>query len=535
MKHKKIKQNRDEAFKTAMATHKKGDIETARAIYEKILINNPNHAPSLHLLGVVFKSEGNRERFYEMTRQALALEPKYAAAWSNLANALKEDKKLDEARHAAQKAVSADARMAEAWNVLGLIEHQLGDMKCAIKSFAMALEIDSENVEYQSNYAAALHTNDEDDEAYQWYLKAIETDPSHHRVCNNLGVLLKDRRQPENSILLYRRALERFPSYADAHWNLSLALLMIEKYEDGWKEYEWRWQRSDCVEKRPDHPFKELTPDDEWKDKKLFIYAEQGMGDTLQFIRYLEPLSAEASVYFAPQKLLMPLLNEQEWKSVNLVDFSAVPADIEYALPLMSIPYIFPKIAKIPSYKDRYIYPNKQRQTTIRPILENDRLNIGLCWQGSRNKIDKGRSIPLKQLVPITQIEGVRAYSLQRKDGTEQLDPPPNGIQLRVFDENLDKDGAFVDTAAIIENLDLVITTDTAMAHLAGGMGKEVWVMLQYVPDWRWGIDGDTTPWYPQARLYRQCAAGDWADVIRRICLDLRSRSQIKLKNIGSV
>jgi hypothetical protein len=311
---------------------------------------------------------------------------------------------------------------------------------------------------------------------------------------------------------------------------LALALLATQQYEGAWKEYEWRWTRSDCNERKPAHPFKELSPSDGWQGKKLFVYAEQGLGDTLQFVRLLRPLCDLAQVYLAPQKALLPLLSNLDWPNFQLLSLDAVPADMDYAFALMSLPYLFPQFAQLPSYPGPYLRAREDRVQKTEPVFEAQLLNIGLVWQGSRNKIDKGRSMPLASLVPLTCVEGTRFYSLQRNEGTEQLKPPPEGIRMRVFDDPYDADGAFLDTVAVIHHLDLVITTDTAMAHLAGAMGKEVWIMLQHAPDWRWGLSAPTTPWYPTARLYRQTSPGDWAGVVARVQQDLEHRVAAKLR-----
>jgi tetratricopeptide (TPR) repeat protein len=430
----------------------------------------------------------------------------------------------EESLTAAVRAVELDPQQAEAWNTMGLVKHQLGEVAAAIDFFERALKLNEANMDFQSNYAAALHAADRLSEAEVWYRKVLAQDPSRPKTCNNYGVLIRELGDPQRSIELYHRAIERDPSYADAHWNLALALLATQQYESAWEEYEWRWTRSDCNERKPAHPFKELSPSDPWQGKKLFVYAEQGLGDTLQFVRMLRPLCDHAQVYLAPQKALLPLLSNLEWPNFHLLSLDAVPADMDYAFALMSLPYLFPQFAQLPSYHGPYLRAREDRVQKTAQVFEAQRLNVGLVWQGSRNKIDKGRSMPLASLVPLTRVEGTRFYSLQRNEGTEQLKPPPEGIRMRVFDDPYDADGAFLDTAAVIHHLDLVITTDTAMAHLVGAMGKEVWIMLQHVPDWRWGLSEPTTPWYPTARLYRQTRPGDWAGVVARVQQDLEHR-----------
>jgi tetratricopeptide (TPR) repeat protein len=512
-----------------VTAHKAGNLAVARQCYTQVLDADPKQPEAMHLLALIHKADGDRARFYDLTRCSLDLAPKYAAAWANLANAYREDHRLDEAAEAAARALSLDQGIAEAWNTLALVEHKKGHPLLAVQHLEKALALVPENVEFQSNYGAALHAADREAEAEQWYRAVLAKDPTRPRPCNNYGVLLKDRGETEPAIELYRHAIAREPGYSDAHWNLALALLSMGRYAEGWTEYEWRWTRSDSIERKPAHPFKELARGDAWRGKRLFVHSEQGLGDTLQFLRYLRPVCEHALVSFAPQALLLPLLSTLKWPNFQLVKLDAVPANCDYALPLMSVPYLFPEFAQVPHYPGPYLNAPQDRVAKTSPVFERDRLNVGLVWQGSKNKIDKGRSVPLKTLVPLTQVNGTRFYSLQRKDGVEQLSPPPEGISLRVFDEPYDADGAFLDTAGVIQNLDLVITTDTAMAHLAGAMGKDVWILLQHVPDWRWGNSGSRTPWYPNARLYRQESPGAWDELVLEVREHLRLRARDKL------
>jgi tetratricopeptide (TPR) repeat protein len=516
-------------FSAAVAFHKSGHTEDAEKLYNRVIAADKNHTNALHNLAIIKKKQGKREEFYKLINFVLGLQPEYAVAWCNLANTLREDGRHQEAYVAAQRSIDIDSSNAEAWNILGLIDHHQKKYKQAVENLSRAIELEPERTEYKANYAAALHTYEHIEKAEELYKEVLNADIVNYRALNNYGVLLKDKGQTTDALALYERSLSIEPSYSDAHWNKAIALLSLGRYKEGWPEYEYRWIRSDNTEKKPQHPFKELTPGATWKGTNLFVYGEQGMGDTLQMMRYLPIIGMEAKIFLAPHKPINPLLSEQEESNITIVDFSAVPANIDFALPLMSVPYLFPDQIDAPSYEGPYIKAKPSRIAKFANVFEHDRLNVGICWQGSRNKIDKGRSIPLSTLTGITRIKGARIYSLQRKDGLEQLNPPPAGIQLRVFDEHFDEEGAFLDTAAVIHHLDLVITTDTAMAHLSGAMGKEVWIMLQFVPDWRWGLAGATTPWYPTARLYRQTSPGDWAGVVARVQQDLELRVAKKL------
>jgi hypothetical protein len=264
---------------------------------------------------------------------------------------------------------------------------------------------------------------------------------------------------------------------------------------------------------------------DDIADKVLLVYAEQGLGDTLQFVRYLPWVVTRAHhVVFMVQPALLRLLNPIE--GVTLIGQDAVPPDFDVRCPLLSLPRIFATDAETIPATVPYLQADPKSVERWRLRLGEQGLRIGIAWQGNAKvKIDRGRSIPLHCFAPLAAIPGVRLISLQKNFGLDQLAQCPPWLKIESPGPDFDNGpGAFLDTAAVMKNLDLVITSDTAVAHLAGALGCETWVALKKIPDWRWQLDRPDSPWYPTMRLFRQQTAGDWTSVFSEIASALNER-----------
>ncbi len=333
--------------------------------------------------------------------------------------------------------------------------------------------------------------------------------------------LREQGRLPE-AIEELRLALYRAPLYADAGWNLSLALLMNQDWWAGWEEYEWRRRLSGFAIRHIDG---DAWDGSDLDGQVLLVHAEQGPGDSFQFARYLPLLADKAGrVIFSAQDPIVPLM-AQSPAPPDIVGTSAPLPEFDVHAPLMSLPFLLGGGPPVLLADGPWLAAAPDRTARWRGAMAGPEFKIGIAWQGNADyKANRYRSIALAEFTPVAAQPGVRLYSLQQGFGAEQLDGVSWESAVTRAGPDCDADGAFLDTAAIIKNLDLVITSDTSIAHLAGGLGVETWLALAHIPDWRWGLTGDATPWYPWMHLFRQQTPGDWGGVFAHISVELVSR-----------
>jgi hypothetical protein len=360
------------------------------------------------------------------------------------------------------------------------------------------------------------------DEAIASFERAVSLDPriaSHHA---HLGLAQSERGRQDNALASLRRAVELDPEAPEFRKNLGLTLLLTGDYAEGWTQYDFRHQLHHFKSRRaPDTP--------EWQgeplaSKSIYVYAEQGFGDTIQFVRYLPLLvSRGAAVTLAVQPKLIPLLSgftSDLAEAVTIVPLGEISATFDFQCALMSLPRGFgTTLANIPTAVP-YLTADPALVARWRQRIGETGFKIGISWQGSPiYDADRRRSIPLREFAPLAATPGVRLISLQKGLGTEQM----ASVEFKVEtpDEPFDAAGAFVDSAALMMSLDLVISSDTAIPHVAGALARPVFVALCRIPDWRWLLDRDDSPWYPTAKLFRQHTTGDWADVFVRMAADV--------------
>jgi hypothetical protein len=341
---------------------------------------------------------------------------------------------------------------------------------------------------------------------------------------NNLGTVLKEQGNLEEAIACFERALQIEPDCAAAHWNRALIDLLTGDFARGWREYAWRWQTTQQVRR----PF----PQPEWDgqplaEKTLLLHAEQGLGDTIQCIRYAPWVKQRAArVIVECQRPLFRLLSGFPGIDQLVAQGDALP-QFDVQLPLLSLPGIHGTNGENVPARNPYLFAAAELVQRWRQRLSAlEGVKIGISWQGNpKYASDRYRSIPLIQFAALAEIPGVCWISLQKGLGAEQLGAAGDCFRVRDFAAELDEaSGPFMDTAAIMRNLDLVITSDTVNAHLAGALGVPVWVALPFVPDWRWLLNRSDTPWYPTMRLFRQGKAGDWPGVFADLQAALRAR-----------
>ncbi|HET7085510.1 MAG TPA: tetratricopeptide repeat protein [Rhizomicrobium sp.] len=457
--------------------------------------------------------------------KAIGLSPSLASAHSNRGNALHELGRLFEARDSYDAAIRIQPDFAEAFNNRGRLLKDLEGPQAALESYDRAIALAPDYAAAHSNRGNMLLMLGKPEMALAAHDAALAAQPGNFRAHNNRGNALLDLKRVDEALESYARAIGLAPDYAEGHWNRGIALLLQGKLEEGWPEYEFRHRCLGFAMPQNVYSADRLwTGEQDLAGKTLLIHCEQGMGDTIQFCRYARVArSRGAQVLLAPHKGLGHLLAGLG-DDITIIDGAAAAHAYDYHVPLLNMPHACgTRLENIPSH-DAYLFAEPERVACWRGKIGQEGLKIGICWQGNpASPSDIGRSFPVRMFEKISGMPGVRLISLQKGPGLEQLDDLPHGMAVErppaPFDEGPD---AFLDTAAVMANLDMVISSDTAMAHLAGALGRPAIVALKYVPDWRWLLDRRDTPWYPGMRLVRQKVHGDWASVFAQIESQLR-------------
>ncbi|MGD2186479.1 MAG: tetratricopeptide repeat protein, partial [Desulfobacterales bacterium] len=492
--------------------------------YRQALKLNPDDADACNNLGHALKKEGQTEDAMRCLRKAVQLAPAMPEAHFNLAKIQAEKGDLAAALEYYQQAINLKPDYEKAYNNLGNALVDLGQIDAAIQNFQKAIEIKPNYIGALNNLGNALRNQNRTDEAIEIFKQAIDQTPDSAESYCHLGNAFKDRGEFEAALGHYQHAIEIKPDFAEAHFNRSIVHLLKGQLLEGWKEYEWRLQRNEwktICSRRAGLPRWEGQS---FAGQRICVYDEQGFGDTLQFIRYL-PLVKDrgGEVIFETRPELIDLFKNFPGVDhvIERLSFDRPPAEADYYIPLLSLPGIFKtRLETIPD-QIPYLFADAEKANSWQPGLGTRGFKVGVVWAGRPiHGEDRNRSCALNQFAPLLEIPGIRLIGLQKGPAAKQR-----------FNQEIDKIhfvnlGAelkdFTDTAGLIANLDLVISVDTAVAHLAGAMGKPVWVLLPFIPDWRWMMERADSPWYPSMRLFRQKIKGNWNSPFQQIADELR-------------
>jgi tetratricopeptide (TPR) repeat protein len=369
----------------------------------------------------------------------------------------------------------------------------------------------------------ALKEQEKFAEAIACFEKALQLDPDFAEAYYNLGNSLRDLGRCIEAICNFKKAISLKPDYAQAHWNLSLAFLLNGNYTEGWKGYKWR--RNADLKVLTDY---HCTGKPRWdgssfKSRRLLVHYEQGLGDNIQFVRYLPMIKARGgTVIFETLKPLINLLQGFEGIDV-LVEFAPnkkLPLEYDFYTSLLDLPFIFETTVETIPSRIPYIKADPAKSRHWRDKLTGPELKVGIVWAGSsEHGNDRYRSCSLKNFAPLGKIEGIRLFSLQKGAAARQMDEYAEIVSVTNVSKHF-KD--FTDTAAAIDNLNLIISVDTSVLHLSGAMGKPTWALLPYAPEWRWMLNRKDSPWYPSMRLFRQSNWNDWDSVFRSVIEELK-------------
>jgi tetratricopeptide (TPR) repeat protein len=537
-----------------------GKNDEALTSYDQAIALKPDYAEALNSRGNLLVKLGRTADALKSYERSIAANPRSLDALTNYATVLRLDGRDEEAASTYMRALAIDNR-AEVWVALGNTFDKLQRFDEALTAFDRALALKPLSAEFLCNRGNALWHLRRPAEALGCYDAALLLKADAAEIHNNRGNALLDLNQPEEALASFDRALTLKPGYteasvnranalrdlnrsqeaiascdaalainpelAEAHWNKSLEQLLLGDFAQGFANYEWRWKRAGTAPRDFGVP--------QWrgadiKGKTTLLHAEQGFGDTIQFVRYVPMLAARgAKVVLEVPDSLRPLLGKLDGVIAMISRGQPHPA-IDLHCPLMSLPFAFGTTLETVPTATPYLHAPADRVDAWRAKLPaSGKLRVGLVWSGKpSHRNDHNRSIAFERLTPLlaqsSEQDGVDFVSLQHEVRDADKAALSTSAVLRPDLESAD----FADTAAVIETLDLVIAVDTAVAHLAGSMGKPLWLLLPFSPDWRWMLDRDDSPWYPCARLFRQPKIADWDSVILRLREALASEASTR-------
>jgi tetratricopeptide (TPR) repeat protein len=503
---------------------------------DRAIALKPDYAEAHYNLANVRKDMGSRDAALEGYERALALRPDYPEAWSNRGIVLADLQRWEAAVVSYQRAISLRPGFAEAHHNHGIALCELRRWEQALVSFDRAILLKTDHAAAHASRAVALHALRRLDEALASCDRSLECDPDSSAVhCNRANLLLAMHRVPE-ALDSYDRAVACDPNSASAYVNRALGRLLAGDYLGGWADYEWRWRdaTSWVIKEARSHPQPRWRGEENLMGKTILLHCEQGYGDTLQFCRYVALLAARgAQVILEVPRALFGLLHSLDGLAALVVHGESLPPFDCYS-PLLSLPYALrTTLADVPADVP-YLAPSEAKRRLWRERVGDKgagdgHLRVGLVWSGGlRPERPELWSVNERRNVPLAAFEGlgrpdVEFYSLQlgepaRGELTELM---ARGWRGQPIEDPTALIEDFADTAALIEQLDLVISVDTSTAHLAGALGVPVWILNRFDTCWRWMLGREDSPWYPTARIYRQRQPGDWQEVLYRVRRDL--------------
>ncbi len=515
-----------------------GKFHEAILTYHQAVSIKRDYTEAYHNMAIALQSQGQHDVAVEKCTQAISLKPDYAQAYNTMAFSLEKQNLYDKAVENYRQAIRLEPSFVEAYNHLGVVLNGQGKIDEAVKNFKLALQYDPHYAEVYNNLGIALKEQEQFAEAMANFDRALQLDPHFFEAYYNLANSLRDEGRCTEAIKNYQQAIRLKSDYAQAHWNMSLAHLLNGDYIEGWKGY--RWRRNADLKILTDYHStgKPRWDGSSFKSRRLLVHYEQGLGDNIQFARFLPMVKARGgTVIFETLKPIIGLFR----------DFPGVDEFIEYNpdqklfvqfdvyTSLFDLPNIFgTTLETIPS-EVPYIHADPAKVDYWRNKLSGDDFKVGIVWAGSpEHGNDRYRSCSLECFAPLAEIEGVQLYGLQKGQAAQQMDEYAGTMKVTNISKHFDD---FTETAAAIQNLDLVISVDTSVLHLTGAMGKPTWALIPYAPEWRWMLERQDSPWYPTMRLFRQKEWGQWKPVFEYLKQELRiltGKHKSEIRNLNN-
>ncbi|WP_321315169.1 tetratricopeptide repeat protein [Halarcobacter sp.] len=508
-----------------------GNLEAALKVYGDALKINPKDFQIYNNIGMVYEKSRRYNDAIKSYKEAVRINPNYDKAINNIGVVLYKQEKYKEAIEIFKIALKVNPKYYELYSNIGACYNKLKMYDEAIESLNIAIEKNPENGGAYTNLGNVYNKIYDYKKAAKLHEKSIELEPKGENAYSNVGNSYKHLGQTKKAIDSYKKAIELKPDFVNAHFDLATMYLAKGDYKNGFAEYEWRFRKDEMlshIANNKDIFSKPMfTGKEKIKDKTILLHSEQGFGDSIQFIRFLKPFKEKFSCKIAVKcrdelKELFKAIEEID----ILVDRSEDTPEFDYHLPIMSLA----KILELKSSKDLpkefpYLFATKDKELEVKE--EKGKLNIGICWSASvTGESYDGKVFSLEYFIPLANNPKINLYSLQV--GPENEDIKKYNLEDKIIDLT-DKLTDFSKTASLMKELDLVISSDTSVAHLAGALDVPVWIPLQKIPDWRWSNKGDTTPWYKSAKLFRQKTARVWDSVFQSIYDKLFSNFKIKI------
>jgi tetratricopeptide (TPR) repeat protein len=508
-------------YNLANSLKERNRFDEAIVCYRRVLKANPDFADAYLNLGDAFVAQDNATEAANCYQKVTDLRFDSGEAYYKLGCACHELARLNEAVACLSQCILLMPDFAPAHFMLGTVLQKQGALQDAAARLYRALELSPDHWEAKLKLGSVLHRLGKIDEAVHCYFQVLERNPECPDAYNNLGVVFQTQGLLEKAAAYFDKALELRPDYPGARSNRSLVMLAQGDFQRGWQEYEWRWKTGDLQARDFAGPRWNGEP---LEGKTILLWAEQGLGDTIQFIRYAALAKSRGAtvVIEAPKPLLKLLANcpgidrlvgcGDEIPSFDVhAPLLSLPAKFETTLTTIpaDVPYVFADVSLVSEWHER--------------LKDIHGLRIGINWRGRKGQGSfRSRDIPLDCFAMLAQIPGVRLISLQKDLQHGELEAAHYRVPIVDVGDFDTSRGAFMDSAAIMKNLDLVISSDTSLPHVAGALAVPVWVALPFGSEWRWLLGRSDSPWYPTMRLFRQQAAGDWAGVFNVICTELR-------------
>lgn len=520
----------EELIKKAIDLYKINKKSESKKTFISILKFDPNEFRALYFLSIIEIELKNFDLANKYIDKAIVIDPNFPQAYFAQGLIFRYLNKLNESINSFDKAINLNNNYADAYLNKGAVLHELGEVNLAIDNLKQSINLNPENPLTYLNLGCCLYSDHKIDESISNFKKAIKINPNFAEAYSNLGTALKYKGNLDGAIQNFKESINLDRNYAEANWNLSLCYLLLGDFQIGWDMYEWRWKSKYFKSKKLNFEKPSWDGSKNISNKTILIYCEQGLGDTIQFSRYinlLKPL-VKKIFFLVPKKMkkLLKSLEDNKKNNIEIItDVKNTNLKFDLCCPLLSLPRLFKTDFNSIPCEIPYLKIPKKKIKKWREFIGNDGFKIGINWQGNASSIaDKGRSFSKKMFKEMSEMKEVRLISVQKELQINECDNFIDNIKIEKISENFDKeDEAFLDSAAILKACDLVITSDTAIAHLSGSLGIKTWLVLQYIPDWRWMLNINYSPWYKSMKIFRQSKLDDWNSAFNEINKELKT------------